>query len=443
MMENNEKKKKAGLSLETCGVITEIDRGYRKYMFFWIGQLLSLLGSSIASFVLIWWLTEYTKSTFILGLSSLLAFGPSVLITPFAGVFVDRFNRKKIIAVADSLQALATMILIFLLWFNFENSFILVVLLGLTAFRGTLQAFHLPAVTSLAPILIPPRKLQRFNSWNYLGTALISLIGPVIAAFLLMILEIHLILWIDVLTYLVTLIPLVRIKIPKLAKKMEINGESNLKNPSFKQEFITGLSLVRKIQGLLPLLFVASLLNLLITPLMTLFPYYVYVTHNGDIADLAIIMMFFQGGMIAGSIFMSFKSEIKRKGPVMYALIYAEFFGYAIIAFPSNTPFTFLMIIAGMLIMGCCLPIANILFQTLIQQNIPLEMQGRVMSVVLTVTSSISPFGMFLSGIIGEMVDITLLFSACTLIGIVSLTCALLATDIRYLGQNRQVTIAA
>ncbi|MHA1169002.1 MAG: MFS transporter [Candidatus Hodarchaeales archaeon] len=200
MMENNEKKKKAGLSLETSCVITEIDRGYRKYMFFWIGQLLSLLGSSIASFVLIWWLTEYTKSTFILGLSSLLAFGPSVLITPFAGVFVDRFNRKKIIAVADSLQALATMILIFLLWFNFENSFILVVLLGLTAFRGTLQAFHLPAVTSLAPILIPPRKLQRFNSWNYLGTALISLIGPVIAAFLLMILEIHLILWIDVLT---------------------------------------------------------------------------------------------------------------------------------------------------------------------------------------------------------------------------------------------------
>jgi cyanate permease len=95
---------------------------------------------------------------------------------------------------------------------------------------------------------------------------------------------------------------------------------------------------------------------------------------------------------------------------------------------------------AGMLIMGICIPIINILFQTIIQQKIPLEMQGRVMSVVLTVTSSISPLGMFLSGILAEIVDITMLFTLCIVIGVVSFTCALIVTDIRYLGQSQSKT---
>jgi len=432
-MIQNENEEKGGLPPSISPNMLETYRGYRRYISFWFGQLVSLLGSSIASFVLVWWITVFTKSTFILGLASLLAFGPSVLLTPFAGVFADRLNRKYIIGIVDFLQAGTTLVLIIIFWFNFEPGRILVVLLGVIAFRGMLQSFHVPAVTSLAPIMIPPGKLQRFNSWNYLGTALVNLIGPVIAAFLLLFFEIHLILWIDVFTFLLAILPLIRIEIPKMQKVRELTPIY----PSFKQEFTAGLSLIKNTQGLLSLALVASVLNLLVTPLITLFPYYVKVTHQGDITDLAFIMMFFQGGIIAGSIFMSLKNEFQQKLLVMYALIYVEFLGYGVIALTPNTPNVFLVMAAGMLLIGLCIPIVNILFQTIIQQKIPPEMQGRVMSVILTVTSSISPLGMFFSGILAEIVDITMLFTVCILIGILGFTCALLVTDIRYLGQSQ------
>lgn len=432
-MVQNENVEKGGLlspfspnKLETC-------RGYRRYISFWLGQLVSLLGSSIASFVLVWWMTVFTKSTFILGLASLLAFGPSVLLTPFAGVFVDRLNRKYIIGLVDFLQAGTTLILIIIFWLNFEPGIILVVFLGAIAFRGILQSFHVPAVTSLAPIMIPPGKLQQFNSWNYLGTALVSLIGPVIAAFLLLSFKIHLILWIDVFTFLLAILPLIRIEIPKMQKLRE----STTINPSFKQEFTAGISLIKNTQGLLALAMVASVLNLLVTPLITLFPYFVNVTHQGDITDLAFIMMFFQAGLVAGSIFMSLKNEFQQKILVMYSLIYVEFLGYGVIALTPNAPDVFVVMAAAMLLIGFCIPIVNILFQTIIQQKVPPEMQGRVMSVILTVTGSISPLGMFFSGILAEIVDITTLFFVCVLVGIVGFTCALMATDIRYLGRNQ------
>ncbi len=404
---------------------------YRGYLSFWLGQLISLLGSSIASFALVWWMTDITKSTFILGLASLLAFGPSVILTPFAGVLADRLNRKYIIGIVDFLQASATLTLIILFWLNFDPEIVLFCFLGLITLKGILQSFHVTAVMSLTPIMVPTGKLQQFNSWNYLGTALVNLAGPVIAAFLSTVIEIHLILYIDVITFLLSIIPLIRIKIPQLQRQI-------LRNPTFKQEFKAGLAAIRNIQGLLALLLIASILNLLVTPLITLFPYYINVTHQGDITDFAFIMMFFQGGIMAGSIFMSLKKEFQRKTLIMYILIYLEFLGYGVVALTPKVPSIFLMMSLGMLVIGICNPIVNILFQTIIQQKVPLEMQGRVMSVILTVTGSISPLGMFLSGIVAELVDITFLFSVCFLIGVMGFTFALIVTDIRHLDQSYQ-----
>jgi len=87
------------------------------YLFFWSGQQVSLLGSSIAQFAIIWWVTLDTGSALYLSIASFVGFVPMVVLGPVAGVLADRWNRKLIIGVADFLQALATVVLICLFYF--------------------------------------------------------------------------------------------------------------------------------------------------------------------------------------------------------------------------------------------------------------------------------------------------------------------------------------
>ena len=87
-------------------------------MVFWSGQLVSLLGSSVASFVIIWWITLEMESALYLAIASVVGFAPMIILVPFTGVLVDRWNRKALIGIVDFLQALATVTLIIFFWFD-------------------------------------------------------------------------------------------------------------------------------------------------------------------------------------------------------------------------------------------------------------------------------------------------------------------------------------
>ncbi|MDH7478303.1 MAG: MFS transporter, partial [Candidatus Bathyarchaeota archaeon] len=237
---------------------------FRNYLFFWIGQLISLLGSSIAQFVIIWWITLETGNPLYLSLASFLGLAPAVIIAPFAGVLVDRWNRKFLIGFVDFLQALAIVLLIILFWLGIVAYWHILLLLTL---RGIFQAFHSPAVSAIVPLMVPKEKLSRMNGLNYLFSGAVTLVGPVLAALMLGLWKIHQILWIDVITFLVALFPLFIIKIPPVRMKQD--------QSSFKEDFLEGFSFIKKTRGLLPLLTLATALNFLLTPLSTLLPYYV------------------------------------------------------------------------------------------------------------------------------------------------------------------------
>ncbi len=85
---------------------------FRNYLMLWSGQLFSLLGSMVVHFIITWWIQEKTNNPIFLAIASLMYFFPMLIATPIAGVLSDRINRKKIILVVDSLQTVATFILI-------------------------------------------------------------------------------------------------------------------------------------------------------------------------------------------------------------------------------------------------------------------------------------------------------------------------------------------
>ena len=401
---------------------------FRSYLFFWSGQLVSLLGSSIAQFVIIWWITLETKSPLYLSLASLLGFAPVVILAPFAGVLVDRWNRKALIGIVDFLQALATVALIFLFWLGGVSIW---QVLALLALRGVFQAFHSPAVSAIIPFMVPKPKLSRINGLNYLFSGAVTLIGPVIAALLLVFWKIDQILWIDAVTFIVAVIPLLIIRIPSVRMKQD--------KSSFRKDFVEGLAFIKNGRGFLPLLMLATVLNFLLTPLSTLLPYYVSSDHFGEAPDLALVMAFFQGGILAGGLLMSVIKGFKKKMVATVLSIYIIFLGYALVALTPTGLFWFMAL--GGLVMAFCAPVANVSIQTIIQTVAPLKMQGRVNSVTMALASAATPLGMILSGVIVEFTRTADLFLGCAGLGVLVLTLSWFFTDIRHVEKMEESSV--
>lgn len=403
-------------------------RTFRSYILFWLGQLVSLLGSSIAGFVIIWWITLQTESAVYLSIASLVGFAPIVILSPLAGVLADRWNRKGLIATADLLQALTTVALIFLFWSNVVSIWIILVLLGL---RGVFQAFHMPTVSAIVPTMIPKEKLSRMNGLNFLFTGAVNLVGPIVAALLLEFWSISQILWIDAVTFLIAIVPLLYISIPSVRKKQE--------QTSFRRELGEGLAFVRNARGFLPLIILSTALNFLIAPLDTLLPYFVRFDHFGGVEDLAFVFAFVQGGMLAGGLLMSVIKGFKKKRMIVMALfIYVFFLVYAFVAL-TPTGLIWFMAIGG-LIMLFCIPVVNVLYMTIIQTVVPMEMQGRVNSVDMALSNAARPFGMIISGPIAEFIGTANLFLGCALSGILIFTISWLFTDIRHVEKMEETS---
>jgi DHA3 family macrolide efflux protein-like MFS transporter len=349
---------------------------------------------------------------------------------PFAGVLADRWSRRKLIGVVDFLQALATVVLISLFWLDIVSIWHVFVLLTL---RGVFQAFHQPAVSAITPSMVPREKLSRMNGLNFLFSGAMTMVGPIAGALLLEFWEIHSILWIDVITFLIALVPLLLVAIPSVRA-----GESK---SSFKQDFSEGFRFIKNARGLLPLLFVATALNFLIAPLSTLLPYYVRFDHLGDAAAFALVSASFEGGILFGGLLMSVLKGFKRKMVATTLAIYVAFVGYAFVALTPVGWFWF-MAISG-LSMALFVPIANVNLQTIMQTIVPMNMQGRVFSVTMALATAAQPIGMILSGTIALFTGTANLFLGCAAIGMITLTIAWFFTDIRHVEKAAEPQFAS
>ena len=400
---------------------TQPDRStFRSYLLFWSGQLVSLLGSSISQFVIIWWITLETQSTLYLALASVLGLAPIVILGPLAGVLADRWNRKLLVLAADLFQALTTLALISLFWFDVAAIWQVLVLLTL---KGVFQAFHMPVVFAIIPTMVPRDKLSRMNGVNYLFTSAVNLAGPVAAALLLGLWTITQILWIDVVTFLFALAPLLIIRIPSVLKEQD-------KSSSFRRQFEEGFGFIRKARGLLPLIMLATAVNVLLTPLGTLLPYYVKFDHFGTASDLAFVMAFIQGGMLAGASIMSVIKVSKRRTTIIVSSMYILFLGYILVALTPTGLFWF-MAISGF-IQTFCFPMIDVLAMTILQTVVPIRMQGRVTSVTVSLAHAAQPIGMFLSGIITVFIGTANFFLICAGLGLMILTLSWFFTEIKH-----------
>jgi DHA3 family macrolide efflux protein-like MFS transporter len=403
---------------------------FRSYLVFWSGQLFSLLGSMVVHFIITWWIQKETNNPSFLALSSLLYMVPMIIATPIAGVLSDRINRKKIILLVDSLQAVATFILIMLFLMNFTEIWIIFIFI---AIRSVFQGFHYPTVSSVIPLMVPKDKLSRINGVNFLFSGLVQLIGPALGATLSLFLTFYHILWIDIITFFIALIPLLLIQIPSVKTK---EGSASTERQSFFKDFKEGLGLLRVVPVLLTIIILAMFLNFLIQPLGILLPYYVNTIHGGDISEYAIVSISMNAGMIVGAIVTVIKKKWKHKILTTFIGIVILFLGYAYLSLVP-TGF-FIMMIIGLLIMGITLPIINTIFQTIEQTIVPPDKIGRVMSIDSTLSMMITPLGIVLTGILSIPLGVMNLFLYCGIFGVAISMATYLFTNIRYFEKEKK-----
>jgi DHA3 family macrolide efflux protein-like MFS transporter len=382
---------------------------FKSYVVFWIGQLFSLLGSSISQFAIIWWLTEASGSPFILSIASFFNILPMTIAMPIAGVLADRINRKKIIIIADSCNAFTILLLIFSFNFGLINPIVIIITNG---FLGLFQGFHAPTVAAIVPTMVPKDKLSRMNGFNFLLTGFTQIIGPVISSMLLAFIPIGIMLWLDPLTFLIALIPLILIKIPSVRKK-----DATAKNVSFIGDFKEGFRTLKLIPALFLMLLVSMFINFLWRPYGVLLPYFILFVHAGSASNLALVMALMNFGMFLGALLSTIKKEWKHSTSFYFGGELFLMIVYAIFAVTPHGLFIMMGIAAAFL--GFIIPIMNTIYLTIMQLRVPADKMGRISSIDWMISLIISPIATILTGPLAELIGVTNLYLSTALLGII------------------------
>lgn len=410
--------------------ITADISSFKSYLFFWSGQLISILGSTIVHFCLTWWFTETIKSPIALSIRSISYLIPFVIASLIGGVVADKFNRKKIILIADSLQALSTFVLYLLFIFNFMEYWMLYFF---GAFSAVCQAFHMPAQSAIIPTMVPKDKLSRINSINFLLTGFINIVGPTIGGTVMLFLTIEQALWIDIFSYMFALIPLFLIKIPSVIKE----GESHKPGP-FLKELKLGFKSLLTVPGLLVLIIEAMLCNFFMQPIGTLLPYYIKWVHNGSVVNYAIISTSFNIGMLIGGIITSVKKKWKHKIPIITLAIFTHGVVYALFSFVPYRFFSLMMLYSA--IRGFTMPFINALYFTILQTCVSPDKLGRIVSIDNALSFVSMPIGSMLAGPLAEVYGLGPLFFVSASLYLTTTVTFYIFTNIRQLDSIKAVS---
>ncbi|MBK8900064.1 MAG: MFS transporter [Anaerolineaceae bacterium] len=388
----------------------------RPFLILWSGQALSLVGSAVVQFALIWWLTQETGSATILATASLVGFLPQVLLGPFAGVLVDRWSRRWTMFLADSGIALATLLLAYLFWTESIQIWHVFALMFVRALGG---AFHFPAMQASTSLMVPHEHLTRIQGFNQMLEGGLGIIAAPLGALLLAILPMQGILGVDVATALFAIIPLLFIAVPQPEKSAE-EMATGKKTPYWTQ-MREGLAYVWAWPGILFLMLLAMLINFVLTPVMSLQPLLIADHFGGGAWEFGAMQSTFGIGIIIGGIVLGAWGGFKRR--IYTSLVGLLGLGVGIALFGLAPANLFWLALVGAFFAGSMIAIVNGPVRAILLVAIAPEMQGRVMSLIGSLATAMTPVGLMLAGPLADQFGVRPWFivagAATVLVGII------------------------
>ena len=367
------------------------------FLILWQGQFISALGDVVYGIALGFWVLAVTGSTALMGSLMAASVLPGVLVSPFAGVFVDRIDRKRLLILMDFIRGL------------------FMCLVSIAAFKGFLEiwmvfvagvalsvcgAFFHPATNAIIPDIVPKSKLTNANSIFGMIFSGSNIIGSSLGGFIFQLVGAPIMFLFNGLSFIFSGSSISFVKIPKHVKAV--------KEQHFFTDMKDGFVFMWKFRGLRYMLIMASILNFFAYIAIVLFLPLFQRTEGLGPAKYGFAMAFFTGGMLLGMLI----TAIIHIPPIKRLLIYMGSSFISCICFIAFPQFHNFIIMCILLLAGGLLnAISNVFIMSSIQASTPENMRGKVFSLLSTVTQGLTPIAMAVGGVLAEFIPIKMVIS--------------------------------
>jgi DHA3 family macrolide efflux protein-like MFS transporter len=370
----------------------------------WTGQQLSWIGSMLAQFALVWWVTKTTGSATVLASATLVSLLPMVVLGPFVGALVDRWNRRMVMIVADSVIALMSAWLAYLFWTDAMQIWHVYVVMLVRAIGGT---FHGPAMQASTSLMVPKEHLPRVAGLNQTMGGAVNIIAPPLGALLLEVLPLHGIMALDVVTAAFAIAPLFFVYIPQPQQKATtVIAAGN--RPTLWADVREGFRYVWHWPGLLAICLLAMALNFLINPAMSLMPILVTNHFQGEAMQLGWMNSAWGIGLVLGGVLLSVWGGFRRRIVTMLMGIVGLGVGVLLVGLTPATIFPLALV--GLLFGAVMNSMCNGSAFALLQQVVAPEMQGRVFTLTMSLCNAATPLSMAVAGPVADALGVRTLY---------------------------------
>jgi len=359
----------------------------------WIGQVISLLGTAMTGFALTIWAWQITQQATALALVGFFTFAPTLLVTPFAGALVDRWNRKFVMMLSDLAAILSTVVVLLLFWTcNLQIWHLYVT----GAFSGAFGAFQFPAYSAAVTTMVPKKQYGRASGMLSTAQFASNIFAPALAAIFLSIIGIAGILAIDVFTFFVAIGALLLVHVPQPA----VTQEGQKSRGSLWRESVYGFRYIYERKSLLALLLIFFCVNLLAPFAFTLLAPMILARSGNDAIALGMVQSAIGiGGLLGGIVLSIWGGPKRRVHGILIGLILVTMgvlfigLGQSPIVWALAAFFTIFFV-----------PIINGSSQAIWQSKVAPDVQGRVFAARGMIAQIGAPVAMLLTGPLADRV---------------------------------------
>lgn len=395
------------------------------------GQSLSLVGSALTQFVLLWWITDTTGSVSALATAGMAAMLPQALLSPLGGALADRHSRRMLMIVADLVSAVCMLVLI---WLFLSGRIVLWHAYGMMAIRSAMQAIQAPAASASVTMLVPSSFLSRAAGLGQAMQSMTLIVAAPLGAFAIGAMPVAWALGIDVATALLGIVPLLFWTIPQPRR----GGESG--KPTLWRDLREGVHLVWSHPGLRRLYGLIGLVVLIIMPSFTLVPLLVKQHFHGGAPQVAFMEGLSGGGMLLGGVLVAAMAPRRHIQWILFGFA-ASCLSLALTALVPAKLFN--IAVSWWVIGGITYVFGSAPLTALLQTMIAPQLQGRALALLNSVMGLAAPVGLAITGPLGEAIGISALFVVIGVLGAAACLAGFASGPLRRLSADGVIEAAA
>ena len=363
----------------------------RNFCLLWFSQLVSQLGDKAYNIALMWWLFEKTKSPFFISSFLVASMLPELIFGPVAGVYIDRWNKKKILVISDFVRGVAVLTLAVFYQLNLlEIWHIYIAALSISL----CSALFNPTTMAVIPIIVDKDKLQQANALSQMVAGAVSIIGPLLGASSVALIGYVGVLMFNGFSYILSGVA---------AAFLRINIIEIHTTESVFASLMQGLRYIRTDERVSVVVAVIAIVHVFVGSIIVIMPFIANLLGGNGINNLGVLESAIGVGMMVGAVYIS--KYVRKSFNEVYLFYAILCMGLGIFTLGTLQLIHVHSLVVYAIVctmIGFCVAIASVFWRTIAQLCVPAEMTGRVFSVFSTTGDislpiSIGAFGMFLN----------------------------------------------